>query len=214
MATLVVVRHGEAEGNRDHRFVGHSQVPLTAHGQRQAEAVADRLSGEAIVRIVSSDLIRCVETVRPLALRTGLDVETDDRLREVGNGEWTGLLPEEIAARWPSLWSDYAAGADVQRPGGETWGDVADRVLPVADELLALDGIVVVATHSGPTLLLAMWATGIEPEGNIFRRTFSAPHNAALTVIGEGPRLVTFNDTGHVAPLADQRLPFAPVSSP
>lgn len=214
MATLVVVRHGEAEGNQHHRFIGHSQTRLTEAGHRQAKALAARLGDEPVTRIVASDLVRCVETVTPLARHGGLDIETEIRLREIHNGEWTGLLPEEIAERWPTLWEDYALGADVQRPGGERWKDVAERVIPVAEQLLGGDGVVVVGTHSGPTMILARWAAGSPVVGNVFRGHLGALHNGSLTVIGPGPRLISFNDVGHLAPLPDQRLPFAPVTRP
>lgn len=214
MATLVVIRHGEADGNRDHRFIGHHQSHLTDTGLAQATALADRLADAPITRVVSSDLVRCVETVRPLARAHGLEVEVDAGLREVANGKWTGLLPTEIQAGWPDLWADYVSGADVQRPGGETWRAVADRVVPIADLLLGEEGVCVVATHSGPTLVLALWAAGIAQEGNIFLSGFGAPHNSSVTVIAPGPRLVAYNDAGHVAGLPDLRLPFSPVRKP
>lgn len=213
MATLVVVRHGESEGNRDHRFIGHSQSRLTHRGRLQADAVSTRLGNEEITRIVTSDLVRCVETVTPLARETGVEIETNPYLREVNNGEWTGLLPEEIASRWPGLWEDYVGGVDVQRPSGERWADVAARVLPVAKELVADEGVVVVGTHSGPALIMARWAAGSTDSGNVFQGRMGALHNASLTVISPGPRLISFNDVGHLAALPDQRPPFAPVSS-
>lgn len=214
MGTLVVVRHGQAEGNQDHRFIGHSQMRLTDAGHGQARALASRLIAQPVTRIVSSDLARCVDTVAPLAEDLGLGVETDPRLREVDNGEWTGLLPEEIAQRWPELWDDYVRGRDVQRPAGERWADVASRVVPVTEDLLSGDGVVVVGTHSGPALIMARWASGSEVAGNVFRGHLGALHNGSLTVIGNGPRLISFNDVGHLAPLPDQGLPFAPVKSP
>lgn len=211
MATLLVVRHGDAEGNTDHRFNGQSQARLTDRGREQANAVAERLADQPVTRIVSSDLARCVETAEPLAERTGVEVEQRRALREIDNGEWTGLLPTEIADGWPHLWRDYAAGVDVSRPGGERWEQVAARVIPVAEELLEADGVTVITTHSGPTLILAMWAAGITVGGNIFRSRFGALHNCSVTVLVPGPRLVSFNDVGHLAPVPDQRLPFAPV---
>lgn len=214
MATLVVVRHGQAEGNRDHRFIGHSQMRLTDAGHGQARALASRLFAQPVTRIVSSDLVRCVDTVAPMAEDLGIGVETEPRLREVDNGEWTGLLPEEIAQRWPELWDDYIRGRDVQRPAGERWADVASRVVPVAEDLLSGNGVVVVGTHSGPALIMARWASGAEVAGNVFRGHLGALHNGSLTVIGDGPRLISFNDVGHLAPLPDQGLPFAPVKSP
>lgn len=207
-ATLIVVRHGEAEGNDDHRLIGQSEVPLTEHGRRQSEALAQRLQAEPITRIVSSDLSRSLDTIGPLADALGLPPETDPRLREIDNGEWTGLLPSEIRARWPELWEAYVAGEDVPRPGGERWRDVARRVTAGVTPLLEDAGTVVVATHGGPALILALWASGHSVEGNIFRSRLGALHNASITVIDAGPRLVSFNDIGHLATIPDRRLPF------
>jgi broad specificity phosphatase PhoE len=214
MATLVVVRHCQADGNEEHRFIGHTQSHLTDVGYRQAEALASRLEGESVTRIVTSDLVRCVETVTPLTERLDIRIETDVRLREIHNGDWTGFLPEEISGRWPALWDDYVRGADVQRPSGERWADVAARVVPVAEQLLAEDGVVLVSTHSGPALIMARWASGSQVAGNVFQGRLGALHNGSVTVIGAGPRLVSFNDVGHLAALPDQRLPFAPVKRP
>lgn len=213
MATLIVVRHGEAEGNQSHRFIGQSQVRLTEAGWSQARAVSDRLVGAGVTRVVSSDLVRCTETVAPLADALGVDVETDARLREIENGEWTGMLPEEIAAEWPELWNDYVRGSDVQRPAGERWADVASRVVPLVESLLAEEeATVVVGTHSGPTLIMARWASGSQVAGNVFQGHLGSLHNGSLTVLGSGPRLLSFNDVGHLASLPDQGLPFAPVT--
>lgn len=210
MGTLFVVRHGEASGNSDHRFIGQTQMELTDRGRRQAQAVAGRLAGAGVTRLVGSDLERAVETIAPLASELGLPIETDRRLREIDNGEWSGLLPTEIEQGWPDMWRAYVGGADVPRPGGERWTDVAGRVIPVATELLAGDDVVVVATHGGPSLLLALWAAGITVDGNIFRGRLAALDNCSITVIDSGPRLVSFNDVGHLGGRPDQRLPFEP----
>lgn len=210
MGTVIVVRHGEAEGNLDHRFLGQTQVQLTALGRRQAEAIATRLRNEPVARIVASDLVRSVDTLRPLAATMGLTVQQDPRLREINNGEWSGLLPQEIAEGWPEMWADYIAGVDVPRPGGERWRDVSARVVPFVTELLDSEGTMVIGTHGGPALILALWASGLSADGNIFRGRLAAVHNGSLTVIGEGPRLVSFNDVGHLGSAPDQRLPFEP----
>jgi probable phosphoglycerate mutase len=212
MATLFVIRHGRAAGNSEHRFIGQSNVPLDTEGRRQAEVLASRLAGEGIERIVTSDLERAIDTVRPLAVQVGVRIEADARVREIANGEWTGLLPAEIAARWPELWQAYAAGEDVPRPGGERWSQVRQRVVPVALELGSGEGKVVLCTHGGPALILAMWAAGITHQGNIFRGPLAAAHNASITTIGfPGPRLVSFNDTGHLGSSPDQSLAYESV---
>lgn len=208
MAALILVRHGEAEGNGDHRFIGQSEMPLTEEGRRQSGLVADRLAHVPITRIVASDLSRTMATMEPLAERLGLPVEPEPRLREIANGEWTGLLPGEIESRWPEMWVDYVSGIDVARPGGERWADVSARVVPVAEELLAGEGIVAVGAHGGPILIMALWAVGVRVEGNIFRGPLAALNNTSVTVIDPGPRLAAFNDVGHLGAALDLRLPF------
>jgi broad specificity phosphatase PhoE len=208
MGTVYVIRHGEADGNQDHRFIGQTQMELTEKGRRQAEAVAHRLREEPIERLVASDLNRAVQTLEPLSRILGIEIETHSDLREINNGEWSGLLPTEIEAGWPDLWSAYTGGADVDRPGGETWRAVATRVIPVVGPLLDHEGVSVVASHGGPSLILALWAAGIDVDGNIFRSRLAALDNCSITVIDPGPRLVAFNDVGHLGARPDQRLPF------
>ncbi len=200
--TLLVVRHAEAEGNRDHRFIGQSDVPLSPVGRRQAEALATRLAGEAVSRIVSSDLSRTIDTVTPLAAAIGLDVEPDPRLREIANGAWTGLLPSEIERQWPDLWNRYVSGEDVPRPGGERWADVRRRALAVIEQLVADtagEDTVVVATHGGPGLYMVAWAADLPVEGNVFRGPLGPLANASVSVLrAPERRLLSFNDVGHL----------------
>ncbi|HLU32362.1 MAG TPA: histidine phosphatase family protein [Acidimicrobiia bacterium] len=208
MGTVYVVRHREAAGNEAHRFIGQTQMELTERGRLQAQAVARRLREEPVQRLLASDLHRAVQTLMPLSHHLGIEIETDPDLREIHNGEWSGLLPAEIEAGWPELWKAYTGGADVDRPGGERWRDVAARVIPVVSPLLAADGVSVVASHGGPSLIVALWAAGIEVDGNIFRSRLAAVDNCSITVIDPGPRLVAFNDVGHLGARPDQRLPF------
>ncbi len=202
MVTFLIVRHGEAEGNRDHRFIGQEDVPLSPLGLQQAEAVGERLADLAIEQIVSSDLQRAVDTVRPLARRLGLEIQTDSRFREIDNGAWRGLLPTEIADRWPDLWARYRNGEDVPRPDGETWAEVRRRVVGALRSVAhaaADDRLIVISTHGGPTLALASWAAGLRPRGNLYQVPLVLPWNASITTIRTPrPRLISFNDVGHL----------------
>lgn len=208
---LVLIRHGRADGNRDHRFIGQSDVPLDDEGRRQAEAIAARLADVGIERVVSSDLRRTADTAAPLARLLGVDVDVEPRLREIANGEWTGLLPEAIRAGWPDLWASYTEGADVPRPKGERWADVRGRVVPALEGLLASGRTTAVFTHGGPIVVAAAWASGVSLPGNVFRGGVAPPANGAITTIVEGPRLLGYNDVGHLASLAGLDVPFAPV---
>ncbi|CAN5162670.1 histidine phosphatase family protein [soil metagenome] len=208
MTVLLAVRHGEADGNSHHRFIGQTDAHLTDQGRAQAELLALRLVKLPISRIISSDLRRTIDTVTPTANALGLPVEKDPRLREILNGDWTGLLPDDIANAWPEVWTAYRSGEDVLRPGGESWAHVRERVLSVVEELPVDDSVVLFSTHGGPSLCLAQWAIGIEPGRNIFRGPLAAVENTGLVAIDlRGPRLLAFNDLGHLG----DRLPSLPL---
>jgi broad specificity phosphatase PhoE len=210
---LAIVRHGRAVGNTSHRFIGWSEVPLDDVGRRQSDLVADRLAGSAIERIVASDLRRTLETARPLADRLHLDVIPEPRLREIANGEWTGLEPAQIAESWPELWTRYVGGDDVQRPGGERWADVRVRVRETLAELAA-DGVpTAVFTHGGPVLLAAEWALGLTLPGNIFQGPLAVADNTSITTVENG-KLVGYGDTGHLGGLRRLDIPYATVGEP
>ena len=226
MTKLLVIRHGHAEGNSEHRFIGQTDVPLDDLGRLQARALANRLEATPIDRIVSSDLGRAIDTITPLAEAIGVSIERDPRLREIANGEWSGLLPEEISARWPDLWAAYRTGEDVLRPGGEQWSTVRERVVAAAREHSSSGGVVVLCTHGGAGLNLAMWAAGFPAGGNIFMGKLGALGNTSITTIEinadseDQARLVGFNDVGHLAgnsasnltgATLDVRRPFDPV---
>lgn len=199
---MLIVRHGEAEGNREHRFIGQSDVPLTEHGRSQVESLTHRLLEVGITRVVSSDLQRASDTVAPVADKLGVEVELDKRLREIANGEWANLVAADVEAGWPDLWRRYRQGEDVDRPGGESWGAVQLRAVAAVTELVqTLDGAdtLLIGTHAGPALGILRWAVGLPPEGNVFAGPFGALHNTSISTISlPGPRLHTVNDTGHL----------------
>jgi 8-oxo-dGTP diphosphatase len=93
---LVIVRHAKA-GSRSAWAQDDDLRPLTQGGQRQADALADRLADEPIKRVVSSRFVRCVQTVAPLAERLGLEIEEHPALAEEADLDDTEALLDELA---------------------------------------------------------------------------------------------------------------------
>jgi broad specificity phosphatase PhoE len=92
---LYVIRHTHA-GHRA-AWGGHDDLrPLSTKGRRQAEAIADHLASAGIARLVSSDSVRCVQSMEPLSQRLGVPVEVDPRLREGHSGEDALALADEL----------------------------------------------------------------------------------------------------------------------
>src|SRR3982751_4310312 len=103
---VLLIRHGQSEGNAEQRFGGHTATPLSRRGRRQAEATARALADEKITAIYSSDLLRAVETADALAMALNLSVENSGAFRERSVGVMEGLTFEEAAERYPE---QYAA---------------------------------------------------------------------------------------------------------
>jgi broad specificity phosphatase PhoE len=137
MLTLILTRHGRATAD-DLMLGGQLDLPLTADGRREAEALARRLAGVRIDRIVSSPMLRALETAQTIA--TGRPVEVDERLRELDYGRWEGLTYAEIEAHDPELrvrWEHDPAAT--HSPGGESGDDVAARARGFLTDLLAAE---------------------------------------------------------------------------
>jgi broad specificity phosphatase PhoE len=132
---LLLTRHGMTEAGDGVMLGGQLDLPLSADGRREAEALARRLEGVRIDRIVSSPMIRALETAQTVA--KGRPVGVDERLRELDYGRWEGLTYDEIEARDPDLRLRWEADpATTHSPGGESGNDVARRARSFLVELL------------------------------------------------------------------------------
>ncbi|WP_049576743.1 histidine phosphatase family protein [Nonomuraea sp. SBT364] len=141
---IVCLRHGQTLWNVEHRFQGHSDIPLDETGIAQAARAASLLASLRPTLIVSSDLQRANDTALALGRVAGLEVGVDKDFRERGGGQWEGLTREEIAERWPR---EYVAW---EAPDGEPVPDVAARVATAMRRWAAKlddDGLLVVASH-------------------------------------------------------------------
>jgi probable phosphoglycerate mutase len=135
MLTLILTRHGQAVAG-DVMLGGQLDVPLTPEGRQEAEALARRLAGVRIDRIVSSPMVRALETAQVIA--KGRPVELDERLRELDYGRWEGLTYAEIEARDPELRSHWEHDpATIHSPEGESGDEVATRARCFLIDLLA-----------------------------------------------------------------------------
>lgn len=151
---LYLVRHGETDWNAQGRLQGGRDIPLNALGRVQAAAAARILKGlvrnPATLDYVASPLSRARETMEILRETLGLpaaEYRADERLVEIGFGEWEGLTWPEIRARDPER--AIAREADkwgYRPPGGESYADLLSRIAP-AFGALARDTVVV--SHGG-----------------------------------------------------------------
>lgn len=204
---VLLIRHGQSEGNAAGRFGGHTATPLSARGRRQAEATAQALLSENITAIYSSDLSRAVETAMPLSRLTGLDVEQTNAFRERGVGVMEGLTFEEAAAAHPE---QYAAliRRDFEHVllGGESYRQMLERASRELDRAIRQHrgGRICVFSHTGTICILALHLMGAldAPE---LRPVWIATANCGIARFelraDDFVRVLALNDTRHLAGL-------------
>jgi 2,3-bisphosphoglycerate-dependent phosphoglycerate mutase len=160
---ILLVRHGQSEGNAGRRFGGHTATPLSQRGLKQAEVTAHALASESITAIYSSDLLRATQTAAPLARLTGLSVVATEAFRERSVGVMEGLTFEDAAQQHPE---QYAAllrrDFDHVLTGGESYRQLLDRAWQKLDSVINehKGGTVVVFSHTGTICILALHIIG------------------------------------------------------
>lgn len=216
-----LVRHGESVSNLEGRVQGQEDIELSARGHEQARLVAawsQTLSaslpagaatiGEITIgEIWTSPLRRAHETATVIAAALGLQLMVEERLCELHAGIFQGHLwadlettfPEEVS-RWRSGDEHYAI------PGGESRAQLAARGRSALETLArrSTSGMIVVA-HGG--VLTAALGSLMGREHPLLAAAAERPFtrlpalaNCSVTQLEwPGPRLVTFNETGHLA---------------
>ena len=149
---IILWRHGQTEWNVANKFQGHTDIPLNAVGEFQAQHAAPMLAAINPTMIIASDLVRAQSTAHELVKITGLEVLTDARLRETNCGNWEGLTGDEIRKADLDNLRQWSMGGDNPAGGiGERRSEVGARGVAAINSALAGkdNQRLVVATHGG-----------------------------------------------------------------
>ena len=161
---LFIVRHGEAESNLNNILNGNldkNHYSLTKRGKAQVEKTRNDFKDKKIDLIFSSPFLRAKETAELIADVLGLEVIIDDRLREVGVGQFEGKTVEEFGAKFSTKESRYEK-ADY---GVESGKDVELRIKNFLDEINEKykNKNIIVVSHGDPLQIFHSIAQGIKP---------------------------------------------------
>lgn len=189
--TIYYIRHGETEWNADGRLQGTQDIPLNSLGRKQATDAGNILAAlfardgrsEQSLAFVASPLGRArstMELVRGSLRLPPCDYAIDDRLREIGYGDWEGSTLVQMQASDPELFAKRQADKwTVSPPGGESYVEVQARV---SDWYSQLTADTVAVAHGGTARAL-MVALGIETSGSAADLTIE---QGAVYVFGDG----------------------------
>lgn len=198
--TFYIVRHGQTNWNILGKTQGHGNSDLTKKGEEQAIELAKAMVNYPIDLIYSSDLGRAVQTAKIIGDKIGVEIEETPALREMGFGEWEGLLIEEIKKNHSKIydtWRNEPHLAEI--PGGETLHIIKDRVDKFIEEINKKydNKHILLVSHSVTVrvMLLSFLNSGVE---NIYR---IKQDNTALNIVefrNYGPVVQKMNDTSHI----------------
>jgi broad specificity phosphatase PhoE len=155
--TILLARHGETDDNIEPiRIQGSLDTPLNDTGRAQAAELADRVSGEGIVSLWSSQLSRARETAEIVGERIGLEPTVDPRFAEGNRGELEGRLWQDVAREDPELYEAWRrAGEEFRFPGGESLREQTDRTLAALQDVRASGRLpALVVAHGGSIRVL------------------------------------------------------------
>lgn len=203
-ATCLLVRHGHVEGIDPPRFRGRIDLPLTALGKRQAEALRDRIARQwSPDAIYASPLGRCVDTATIVGQPTQRMPEALSGIVDRDYGQWQGLTHAAVHARWPEAfarWRDTPQTAEI--PEGESLQALATRSVRALHDLLRRHRghVVVVVAHDSVNRVLLLHALDLP----LARYSWLEQAPCALNVLeyaGLQLRVQTLNETGHLLDL-------------
>ena len=162
MTTLLLVRHGETDWNRDGRWQGHSDTHLNDVGRDQARRVAMELHDVDLV--YSSDLARARETAEIVADVLAVPVRLDARLRERSFGAWEGLTGSEIEAAFADAHARWLAREGAGADDAEPFEAFSARVTSFLTEVLERHPgeTVLVVAHGGSIRVIHALASGLD----------------------------------------------------
>ncbi|WP_310376207.1 histidine phosphatase family protein [Rhodoferax ferrireducens] len=197
---IIAIRHGETAWNVDTRIQGQLDIPLNATGRWQAQQLGLALAGEPITAVYASDLWRAYETALAVAGAVGLEIDTDEGLRERGFGVFQGHTFAEIEASLPDQALRWRKRDPEFAPeGGECLNDFRDRVVGCVQDLAARHPgeLIAIVAHGGVMDVLYRAAVGLGLQDPRSWELGNAAINRLLWT-PQGFNLVGWADTQHL----------------
>ena len=137
MKLIYLVRHAETEWNKERKYQGGQDIPLSDAGIEQARQLAVRLRKVKFDLVYSSPLLRARQTAEIIIESNSPHIILEPAFCEINHGLWEGLRVDEIAERFPHefrLWKEKPH--QVKMPQGESLHDLWQRVVPRFLELV------------------------------------------------------------------------------
>lgn len=193
---LILIRHGETNWNKKKRYSGLADVALNTRGRRQAGRLRERLKGEVIHKVYSSDRKRAAQTAAIIFQKTAIDKVPD--LKEMDFGVFEGLTYKQVMKKYPSIYKKWLGNPfGVTIPEGEGLSAFGMRVSGAIKRILSCNRgkTVAVVSHGGAISVFINKITKSEDFWGLI------PSSASISIIeftGARSKVRLLNDTTHL----------------
>lgn len=199
---IILIRHGETEWNRLHRFQGQSDVALNLNGNIQARALALALKKEAITAIHSSPLKRAMETALHIGrYHPATPLIKESGLMEMNLGDFEGMEAQQWATQYPEFRKSWEKNpASLTMPGGESLEQVQHRAVEAlqrVSESYAPGSTLLLCSHNFAIASLLCFASKIPLDQFREMRQDTAALNIMYTN-GTDFQVIKVNDRNHL----------------
>ena len=202
---LILIRHGESDGNAQRKFSGFQDVNLTEKGIWQAKRLARRLEGVQVNAVYCSDLKRARHTAEIIFGDRGKDVVVSPNLREINFGIWEGMTFEEIKLREGAKFTSWMENPDEKTiiPQGESLAILNERVMTEVNRILQehkneeKDKTIAIVCHGGAIRIILCNVLNLELKNLWFIKQNSTALNIIEYYNHKGV-ISLLNDTSHL----------------
>ncbi len=201
MTRVYLIRHGEAEGNIYRRAQGDYESRITAKGERQIAALAERFRSEHIDALYSSDRKRTRFTAGAITKYHPLEILSEPRLREISLGPWEDVPFGDLRYRYPELMRVFNDDPDRWFvDGAETFPHLRARMTDAVRDIAARhDGQTVVCVSHGMAIRSLLSGIMGVPSEEIARMPHGDNTAVSLLEVENGEmRIVFSNDASHL----------------
>jgi probable phosphoglycerate mutase len=149
--------------------------------------------GGAPARLLTSSLARARETGAAIADAIGVAAEVDPDWDEQGFGDWDGASIQDLVRDHPGELEAMRRDPAYARPGGESHADLAARVVPAFERVVAAGGTTVVVCHRKPIMVVLAHLLDI-PHDKAWRLAAAPGSLTAVEVWSDGTASVAFTN--------------------
>ena len=193
---VFLIRDGVTDWHTEGKVLGHRDIALNDEGLAQARRAAEALAGIAIAEVISSPLVRALQTAEAIGKPFGIEVARDPRLIDFNAGKWEGMPYTEVLAQ-PEIREFIKDPSSERIPGADRLRDVSARAVSAVEQALednpSGDAIAMI-THAGIIRVLLTHYLGSPPAN--YHRIHVNPGSISVLAFADDrelPRVLAVN---------------------